>query len=129
MVFAEIVNIKIAKHMDTLKEIKDGVLVIYFTGNLLGEHVNGPILEEVKHSIEAGNKRVVFNLKDLKFINSTGFGMFMSAMARLRNVGGELILAEVPEKVLALLTMMKLDAVFFISDSEADALDRLKLLK
>ena len=59
--------------MDILKEIKDGVLVIHFTGNLLGEHVNGPILDEVKHSIE--------------------------------------------------------DAVFFISDSEADALERLKLLK
>lgn len=115
--------------MEVQKELKDGVLVVYFTGNLLGEHVNGPILDTVKSSIEIGNKRVIFNLKDLKFVNSTGFGMFMSAMARLRNVGGELILAEVPEKVHSLLRMMKLDAVFFISDTESDALERLKLLQ
>ena len=38
-------------------ETKNGVLVISLKGNLLGEHVNGPVMELIKGSIEAGNKR------------------------------------------------------------------------
>ena len=43
-------------------ETKDGVLVIYLEGNLLGENTNGPVMELIKQSIDAGNKKILFNL-------------------------------------------------------------------
>jgi|JI10StandDraft_1071094.scaffolds.fasta_scaffold110669_2 anti-sigma B factor antagonist len=115
--------------MEIRKEVKEGVVVIYLTGNLLGEHANGPVLDFVKQNIEAGNKRVLFNLTDLKFINSTGLGMLMTSLARVRNAGGELILCNLPEIMTKLLKMMKLDTTFLIASDEADAIDRLKLIQ
>ena len=115
--------------MDIQKELKDGVVVIYLTGNLLGENANGPVLEFLKTNLEAGNKKVLFNLNGLKFINSTGLGMLMTALARTRNAGGELILCHLPEIMTKLLKMMKLDDTFLVSPDEADGMERLKLLK
>jgi anti-anti-sigma regulatory factor len=55
--------------------------------------------------------------------------MFMSALARVRNAGGELILAELPENVQKIMNMMKLESIFLISVTEQDAQERLALLK
>lgn len=111
--------------MEIQKEVKNGVVVIYLSGNLLGENANGPVLEYLKQQLDAGNKKVVFNLQSLKFINSTGLGMLMTALARTRNGGGEMILSNLPEIMSKLLKMMKLDAAFIVADSEATAIAQL----
>ena len=86
--------------MEIKKEVKDGVAVIYLSGNLLGENANGPVLEFLKEQLEGGIKKVLFNLTDLKYINSTGLGMLMTALARVRNAGGEMYLCNVPDRSL-----------------------------
>jgi anti-sigma B factor antagonist len=115
--------------MEINKKTENGITTIYLAGNLLGEHANGPVLEEVRQNLDKGVKKVIIVLKGVKFINSTGFGMFMSALARVRNAGGEMILAEIPENILRLLTVMKLDTIFLISPTEQDASERLSLIK
>jgi hypothetical protein len=40
-----------------------------------------------------------------------------------------MILAEIPENILRLLTVMKLDTIFLISPTEQDASERLSLIK
>ena len=111
--------------MEIKQEVKNGVAVIYLSGNLLGENANGPVLEFLKTQVDAGNKKVLFNLTDLKFINSTGLGMLMTALARVRNAGGEMYLCQVPEMMNKILKMMKLDSTFLIAGSEEDALGKL----
>jgi anti-sigma B factor antagonist len=111
--------------MEIKKELKNGVAVIYLSGNLLGENANGPVLEYLKEQIEAGNKKVLFNLAELKFINSTGLGMLMTAIARVRNAGGEMYLCNVPDMMTKILKMMKLDSTFPIALSEQDAVAQL----
>lgn len=111
--------------MEIKKELKNGVAVIYLSGNLLGENANGPVLEYLKEQLEAGNKKVLFNLAELKFINSTGLGMLMTAIARVRNAGGEMYLCNVPDMMTKILKMMKLDNTFPIALSEQDAVAQL----
>lgn len=103
-------------------ETKNGVLVISLDGNLLGEHVNTPVMELIKASIEAGNRKVLFNLSDMKFINSTGLGMLLTAVSKTRNAGGELALCNVPEQMKKLLQITKLDPVFNQQPDEAAAI-------
>jgi anti-sigma B factor antagonist len=111
--------------MEIKKEVKDGITVIYLSGNLLGENANGPVLEYLKQQLEAGNKKVLFNLTDLKFINSTGLGMLMTAIARVRNAGGEMYLCHVPEMMTKILKMMKLDSTFPTAPTEQEAVQHL----
>ncbi len=103
-------------------ETKNGVLVISLEGNLLGEHVNAPVMDLIKGSIEAGNKKVLFNLSEMKFINSTGLGMLLTAVSKTRNAGGELALCNVPEQMKKLLQITKLESVFNQQPDEAAAL-------
>jgi len=109
-------------------ETKDGVLVISLEGNLLGEHTNAPVMELIKTSIEAGNKKVLFNLSEMKFINSTGLGMLLTAVSKVRNSGGELALCSLPEQMKKLLQITKLESIFNIRPDEASALSFLKTI-
>lgn len=107
-------------------EMKDGVMVIYLEGNLLGEHTNAPVMELIKKNVEAGNKKVLFNLSDMKFINSTGLGMLLTAVSKTRNSGGELALCNLPEQMKKLLQMTKLESVFNVKTDESSAISFLK---
>ena len=107
-------------------ETKDGVLVISLEGNLLGEHTNAPVMELIKQSIEGGNKKVLFNLSEMKFINSTGLGMLLTAVSKTRNAGGELALCALPDQMKKLLQMTKLEGVFHSKPDEASAITFLK---
>ena len=113
------------KDMEIKKEVKDGVAVIYLSGNLLGENANGPVLDYLKAQLDAGVKKVLFNLTDLKYINSTGLGMLMTAIARVRNAGGEMYLCNVPDLMTKILKMMKLESTFPIAASESEAVKSL----
>lgn len=107
-------------------ETKEGVLVISLEGNLLGEHSNAPVMELLKTTIEGGTKKVLFNLSDLKFINSTGLGMLLTAVSKTRNAGGELALCSLPEQMKKLLQMTKLENVFAVHADETSAIVFLK---
>ncbi len=107
-------------------EVKNGVLVIYLEGNLLGEHTNAPVMELIKTNIDVGHKKVLFNLTDMKFINSTGLGMLLTAVSKTRNAGGELALCSLPEQMKKLLQMTKLESVFHSKADEETAITFLK---
>ena len=107
-------------------ETKDGVLVIFLEGNLLGENSNGPVMELIKKVLEEGNKKVLFNLADMKFINSTGLGMLLTAVSKTRNAGGELALCSLPDQMVKLLQMTKLQSAFAVYPDEASAIAFLK---
>jgi anti-sigma B factor antagonist len=107
-------------------ELKEGVLIIFLEGNLLGENTNAPVMELIKQNLEAGNKKVLFNLAAMKFINSTGLGMLMTALSKTRNAGGELALCSLPDQMKKLLQMTKLESVFPVHGDESSALDFLK---
>jgi anti-sigma B factor antagonist len=107
--------------MEIRKEVKDGIAIIYLSGNLLGENANGPVLEFLKEQLDGGTRKVLFNLSDLKFINSTGLGMLMTAVARVKNAGGEMYLCNVPEIMTKILKMMKLETTFPMAASEQEA--------
>jgi anti-sigma B factor antagonist len=107
-------------------EVKDGILIISLEGNLLGEHTNMPVIELVKQHLESGTKKVLFNLSETKFVNSTGLGMLLSAITKTRSAGGELALCSLPDQMKKLLQMTKLEGVFNSQPDEASALAFLK---
>src|SRR5688500_7408996 len=94
------------------QELKDGVLVITLEGNLLGEHTNNPVLEKLKEEIEKGNKKILLNLSDVKFVNSTGLGMLLTAVTKTRSAGGELTLSNLTDQMKKPLQMTKLENIF-----------------
>ncbi len=107
-------------------ELKDGVLIIYLEGNLLGVQASPVVMAMIMQNIEAGNTRVIFNLGKVNFVDSAGLGMLLSSVSKIKKAGGSLALCHLPEQVKKLLKTTKVESVFRILDDEAAAVSTLK---
>jgi anti-sigma B factor antagonist len=64
--------------------------------------------------VEQGRRRVILDLGELRFIDSTGLGSLVGARKRVRESGGELVLTNTAQRIVKLLEITGLDAVFMI---------------
>jgi anti-sigma B factor antagonist len=104
----------------------NGVTVVDMSGRItLGE---GSVIlrETVKDLVAKGHKKILLNLSDVSYIDSSGIGELVSAFTSVRNQGGELKLLKLTKKVHDLLQITKLYTVFDIKDDEATAVQAFK---
>ncbi|HFE53382.1 MAG TPA: anti-sigma factor antagonist [Bacteroidetes bacterium] len=106
----------------TIKEERYGdVVVLAPKGKMMGGPETQALHDRVKQLIEEGVRKVVIDLKDVKWLNSSGLGVLMGAMTSLRNAGGDLKLARVTEKVQSLFMITKLITIFDTYDDVDEA--------
>jgi anti-sigma B factor antagonist len=107
------------------KEIK-GVIVIELDGNVMGGPDATALNDYLHQLITENRKKVVIDLKEVSFVNSSGLGMLIGGLTTLRHSGGELKLARASKKVETLLEMTKLHKVFDLHKNVADAVASFK---
>ncbi|OLE14875.1 MAG: anti-anti-sigma factor [Acidobacteria bacterium 13_1_20CM_4_56_7] len=99
----------------------DGVSIVDCNGRItLGE---GSIVlrDTVKDLLSKGQKKILLNLGDVNYIDSSGIGELVSAYTTAKNQGGELKLLKLTKKVHDLLQITKLYTVFDVKDDETAA--------
>jgi len=99
----------------------DGVSIVDCSGRItLGE---GSIVlrDTVKDLLGKGQKKILLNLGDVNYIDSSGIGELVSAYTTAKNQGGELKLLKLTKKVHDLLQITKLYTVFDVKDEETAA--------
>lgn len=67
-----------------------------FGGPALDQDLQGGLEECLETLIDSGVRRVVLTLRGMRFLHSTLFSGLLSVERRLRELGGDLVLAEVP---------------------------------
>jgi anti-sigma B factor antagonist len=98
------------------------VTVVDLTGQIkLGEG-SSILRDTVKDLLGKGRKKILLNLGNINYIDSSGIGELVSAFTSARNQGGELKLLHLTKKVHDLLQITKLYTVFHVIDDEAAAL-------
>ena len=105
--------------MKTSTRQVDGVTIVDCSGRItLGE--GSVILKDVvRELLSKGQKKILLNLGDVNYIDSSGIGELVSAFTTVRNQGGELKLLNLTKKVHDLLRITKLYTVFDVKDDEA----------
>ena len=103
----------------------EGVSVLEPKGKIMGGPDATVLHEKLHDLIEQGKKKVIIDLIDVEWMNSTGLGILISGLTTLRNNGGELKLANVTEKIQSLFAITKLVGVFDSYDSVDDAIKAL----
>ena len=78
--------------------------------------------EMVRELVDKGNKKIVLNLGEVQYIDSSGIGELVKTHTTVRNQGGQLRLVSLNKRVNDLLQMTKLSAVFDIEVDEASAM-------
>jgi anti-sigma B factor antagonist len=100
----------------------DGVTVLDLSGRITLGEGSVTLREAVKDTLAKGSKKILLNMGDVDYIDSSGLGELVSAYTSVKNAGGELKLLQLTKKVHDLLQITKLYTVFDIKDDEASAI-------
>jgi anti-sigma B factor antagonist len=99
----------------------EGVSVMALDGRIvLGEESNA-LREKLKSLIAEGKKKIVLNMDNIKYIDSSGLGTLVAAHCSAKAQGASLRLCHLGSKFQEVLQITKLLTVFEVSDTEAAA--------
>lgn len=76
--------------------------------------------EVVVGAIEAGNTRLIIDIEGVDFLDSTGLGVLVGALKRVRADGGSLDIVCTSERLLRIFSITGLDKVFGLHASLDD---------
>ena len=99
----------------------DGIAVLDLSGRItLGE---GSVIlrDSIRDLISKGQKKILLNLGDVTYIDSSGIGELVSAFTTVANQGGSLKLLNLGKRVQDLLQITKLYTVFEVHTDEPAA--------
>ena len=97
-------------------DINDILVVKLKDSQRLNSLICEPIKEELLAFFNKPNTQVVFNLEGISFIDSSGFGVFLSAMKAANNNYGQFKICNVNAEVMELFKLLQLHHVFEIYD-------------
>ena len=97
------------------------VTILDVSGRIvLGDEI-GQLRAAVRTLVTEGKKKIILNLADVDYIDSSGVGELVGCFTTVRNAGGELKLLNLSQKVHDVLHVTKLYTVFDIRDDEFTA--------
>lgn len=100
----------------------DGIAIVDLSGRITLGEGSVVLRDTIRDVVGQGNKKILLNLGDVTYIDSSGIGELVSAFTTVRNQGGELKLLNLTKKVHDLLQITKLYTVFDIKDDETAAI-------
>ena len=103
------------------RQVND-VTIVDLSGQIkLGEG-SSVLRDTVKDLLGKGQKKILLNLSNINYIDSSGIGELVVAFTSSRKQGGELKLLHLTKKVHDLLQITKLYTVFDVRDDEVGAI-------
>jgi len=110
--------------MTSIRQMGD-VTIVDISGRIVLGEESAALRNLVNELLDKGNKKILLNLGDVDYLDTSGLGSLISALTRVRKQNGELKLFNLNEKVLDVMQITKLYTVFDIKDDEAAAVKSL----
>ena len=100
----------------------NGIMIVDLSGRITLGEGSTTVRDTVRDLLGKGNKKILINLGDVSYIDSSGIGELVSAYTTVRNQGGDLKLLNLTKKVQDLMQITKLYTVFDVKDDESSAI-------
>jgi anti-sigma B factor antagonist len=100
----------------------DGVSVVSYDGRIVLGPESSALRERVKSLLVEDRKKIVLNMSNVTYIDSSGLGMLVALHVSARGQGAEMHLSNLGEKFHDVLQLTRLLTVFSVYDTEADAI-------
>ena len=104
-----------------LRKDSKGVVVVGVDGQLIVGN-RQELKQKVLDALEGGAKKFVIDFSHTGYIDSSGLGVLVSLSKKIREQGGELRLAGLNDDLQTLFELTKLDTLFAITKTPAEAL-------
>ena len=109
------------KMQTAVRQIED-ITIVDVSGRITVGEGNVMLRETVLGLLEKGNKRILLNLHNVGYIDSSGIGELVKSYTTVKNQGGRMKLVNLSKRVHDLLQLTRLHAVFDIEADEASAI-------
>jgi len=102
-----------------------GVHVVTVAGPLIGGEDIDALRSEMKNAIHANEKKLLIDLSDVPYVNSTAIGVLMSAYTSYTRRNWALAFCGLNKEVNAVFAITRLTHIFEILKTRAEAIKRL----
>src|SRR5665213_1737844 len=103
---------------------KKPIAIFSLYGELIDRNLAQSLMDEVVKLSEEGQNKFIFELSELKYMNSTGLNVLINVLTKSRKNGGDLVISGVSKKVQELLLITKLISVFSVSATTEEAISK-----
>ena len=108
--------------MQTAVRQIEGITIIDVSGRITLGEGNVMLRETIRGLVEKGSDKILLNLHDVGYVDSSGIGELVKSYTTVRNRGGQMKLVNLSKRVYDLLQLTRLHAVFDIQSDEASAI-------
>jgi anti-sigma B factor antagonist len=105
----------------TSRQVGD-VTVVDVAGRITLGEGSSALRDLLREMVGKGQKKILLNLGEVSYIDSSGIGELVSGFTTVTNSGGELKLLNLNKRVKDLLQITKLYTVFDVHEDEAGAI-------
>ena len=98
--------------MLTTEKINDITVVRFNKLDRFNALIAEPVKEELKSMFDKDGTKIVLSLEGIKFIDSTGFGVFLSILKTANSNKGQFKICNVGNEVMELFKLLQLHNVF-----------------
>ncbi len=104
-----------------LEKIVDGIVIISVERDLKGEGET-TLRERLDGLVRRGHMNILINLGDIPRLDSAELGRLIRAHLSVRRAGGRIRLCNLPDRVMTLMKLTRMDTVLDIYKTEEQAL-------
>lgn len=98
------------------------VTIVDISGRIsLGEE-SAALRDLIRDLLQNSHRKIVLNLADVDYLDSSGLGTLVAAVSTARREGGDIKLANLTDRVDDLMEVTRLYTVFDVADDEASAI-------
>lgn len=100
---------------------RDDVAVFHLRERRLDACAAGDFKDQIIDFIDEGNHRLVLDMSEVDFVDSSGLGAMVSVLKRV-GLDGDLVVCGVCEAVMRMFRLARMDKIFSLVGSEDEAL-------
>jgi len=107
---------------------RNDIAIVYLKG-YLDAHSAPQLEDEINELIKNNQNNIIFEFSNLEYISSAGLGVFMTFIEQIRDLGGDLKLSNMTEKVQTVFDLLGFNILFEIYNTLDEAVNKFNSTK
>jgi len=112
--------------MAFVKEDTDGVTIIKIENERLDSVIASDLKSELLLSVDGGANKILLDLSQVNYADSSGLGALLFGLRQLKNLGGQMKLLAANNKVMSLIRIARLEELLLNYENKTEALTSFK---
>jgi anti-anti-sigma factor len=110
-------------HLEITHREREGIVLVDMKGRLTAGQAVSAMRDVIEGHAKTGAPKLVLNLREVDYIDSTGLGALVYCYTNLTKVGGAAKLLNLNRRNLELIVLTKIDTIFEVFNDETDAVN------